>query len=333
MKVLFCGQSFPEARSRLARHLSESEHELIVCNEKEIVDYLDDVDVIIPAIARIDSHILERGRFGLIQQFGVGLDTVDIETATRCGVWVARVPSSLSGNAASVAEHALLLMLVLSRQMTEAQRALVGRLVGEPLGIALLGKTACIVGMGNIGADVAMRLSACGMRLFAVDDHDQPARRLPPEVRIERFFTLSDLPVAIAEADYIVICINYHADLHDLFDHSLLSTVKPGAFLINVARGGLVNPDALLEALRSGRIAGAGLDVFWEEPVDPTHALFQQNVVATPHIAGVTDVSYDGTASLCADNIARYARGEIPLYAVNAPLDPRQKQVRSRETC
>lgn len=324
MKVLLCSRSFPEAGRRLLPYLSESGHDLILCTEEEIVEYLDDVDVVIPAIARIDSRILEHGRFGLVQQFGVGLETVDVEAATRLGVWVARVPSSVSGNAASVAEHALLLMLTLSRRLAEAHRALASRRVGEPMGMALLGKTACIVGMGNIGTAVAVRLHACGMRLLAVDN--RPARSLPLEAQIERFFTLSDLPKAICEADYVVLCINYNAGLRDLFNETLFSAGKPGAFLINVARGGLVNHDALLEALRDGRIAGAGLDVFWEEPVDPRHPLFQQNVIATPHIAGVTDVSYDGTAVVCADNISRYARGEVPLYVVNAPLDPRGKQ-------
>ncbi len=155
--------------------------------------------------------------------------------------------------------------------MSEAQQAFAGRLVGEPLGLALLGKTACIVGMGNIGSALALRLDACGMRLLAADDRDRQAWRLPPDVRIERSFTLPDLPKAIAEADYTVLCINYHAAFHHLFDRGLLSAAKPGSFLINVARGGLIDPDALLEALVSGRIAGAGLDVFWEEPVDPAH--------------------------------------------------------------
>jgi phosphoglycerate dehydrogenase-like enzyme len=327
MKILMCSKSFPEASRSLAPQLSEAGHELIVCAENEIGRYLDDIDVIIPSITRIDSNILERGRFGLVQQFGVGLDTVDIEAATRFGVWVARVPGSVSGNAASVAEHALLLMLTLSRRMPEAHQAFLNRRVGEPIGTALLGKTACIVGMGNIGTAVATRLSACGMRLLAVDD--KSARSLPAGLQIERCFAMPDLASAIAEADYIVICINFKAGLQNLFDRDLLSAAKPGTFLINVARGGLVNPDALLESLLNGRIAGAGLDVFWEEPVDPKHPLFQQNVIVTPHIAGVTDVSYAGTALGCVENIARYARGEAPLYAANSPVNPRWEIRRS----
>ncbi len=326
MRVLFCGETFPEASLRLVRRLSGSGHEVVVCAQRDIIEYVDGVDVVIPAISRIDARVLERGRFGLVQQFGVGLDTVDIEAATRCGVWVARAPSSISGNAASVAEHALLLMLMLSRKMAETRQTLAQQRVGEPLGMAILGKTACIVGMGNIGAALAQRLDACGMRLLAVDDHDHPDRRLAPGVRIERFFKMAKLPEAIGMADYIILGINYHDGLCNLFNRDLFRAAKPGAFLINVARGGLVDHHDLLEALRSGQIAGAGLDVFWHEPVDPASPLFRQNVIATPHIAGVTDVSYDGTASLCADNIARYARGEVPLYTVNSPAGIRRRE-------
>jgi phosphoglycerate dehydrogenase-like enzyme len=321
MKVLFCGDVFPEARQRLLPLLSQAGHELIECAGEKITQHLDDVDVIIPAITRIDSYVLERGRFGLVQQFGVGLESVDIEAATHFGVWVARVPSSKSGNAASVAEHAMFLMLALSRRLGEIHHSLENRRVGEPLGAALLGKTACIVGMGNIGTALALRLRACGMRLLAVENNPE---RVFPEAGISRVFALSELRQAVAEADYILLCINYHAGLHNLFNATVLSAVKPSAFLINVARGGLINPEALLEALQKGRLAGAGLDVFWEEPVDPKHPLFRQNVIATPHLAGVTDVSYDGTASVCVENIKRYARGEVPLYAVNTPRDPRR---------
>jgi phosphoglycerate dehydrogenase-like enzyme len=296
MRVVFYGKTFPEAKRTLAPLLSEAGHELMQCVEGKNIHHLDDADVIIPAIARIGSDLIERGRFGLVQQFGVGLEGVDIEAATRFGVWVARVPSSKSGNAESVAEHALLLMLALSRKLKELPQSLEARQVGAPLGAALLHKTACIVGLGNIGTALSLRLHACGMRLLAVDDH--PERHLPAAAEIERIFPLSELRAAVAEADYIVLCINYKASLHNLMDEAVLSSAKPGSMLINVARGGLVNPDALLAALKEDRLAGAGLDVFWEEPVDPELPLFRQNVIASPHIAGVTDVSCHGTHNL-----------------------------------
>ena len=104
-----------------------------------------------------------------------------------------------------------------------------------------------------------------------------------------------------------------------MIDQAALAAMKPGAFLINVARGGLVDPDALLAALEQGHLAGAGLDVFWEEPVDPQHPLFRQNVIATPHLAGVTDAFFAGGAQIYVENVRRYARGETPLHTVNAP--------------
>jgi phosphoglycerate dehydrogenase-like enzyme len=155
---------------------------------------------------------------------------------------------------------------------------------------------------------------------------------VPLEAGIEWVFARSALPEAVAEADYVVLCINYDTSPYHLIGQAVLAAVKPGAFLISISRGGLIEPDALLEALRHGRLAGAGLDVFWEEPVDPRHTLFRPNEIATPHIAGVTDASFDGTAVVCAENIARYAWGEAPLYASNAPANPGRRQVSSRTT-
>lgn len=142
---------------------------------------------------------------------------------------------------------------------------------------------------------------------------------------LDRVFPVSELGDAVSEAEYVVLCINYTPDRYHLFGEAELAKMKPGAFLINIARGGLLDQDALLKALISKHVAGAGLDVFWEEPVDPQHPLFAQNVVATPHIAGVTDVSYKGIATAFANNIRRYARGETPLYLANSPATPRRR--------
>lgn len=320
MKILFCSTAMPEARQMIQDMLAE--HEIITCRPDAVAQHLDGVDVVTPFMTRIDAPIITQGQFGLVQQIGVGLETVDVETATRLGVWVARVPSAGTGNAESVAEHAILLMLALSRRLAQAQRVLTERRWAEPRGQALQGKHACIVGLGGLGTALAVRLKAFGMRLTAVRAH--PEQGAPAESGVERVYGPHDIHIALQPADYVILCARYdrHTN-HHLIDQAALATMKPGAFLINVARGGLVDPDALLHALERGHLAGAGLDVFWEEPVDPQHPLFRQNVIATPHVAGVTDVFYAGVSKVFVENIRRYARGEPPLHTINAPPHPR----------
>ncbi|HUH79169.1 MAG TPA: 2-hydroxyacid dehydrogenase [Methanoregula sp.] len=317
MKILFCGMSFPEARERLATLLPDDE--ILAYPPDTLGDHIAEADVIVPLVARVDGKFIRRGTFGLIQQFGVGLETVDIGAATRSGVRVARIPSEESGNAASVAEHAILLMLMLSRRWNEiARRKQEETRVpwGSPAGQALLGKTVCIVGLGGVGRELARRLSGFRLRLITVDDH--PGRTVPG-VDIARACPLERLAEAVAEADYVMLCINYTPDRFHLVGARELGAMKKGVFVVNVARGGLLDPDALLAGLRTGQVGGAGLDVYWDEPVDFSHPLFRENVVATPHIAGVTDISYEGIARAFAGNMRRYAAGEPPLYLANAP--------------
>lgn len=298
------------------------DHDLARCDSGAVAEHLDGVDVLIPTIARIDRDVIAAGGFGLVQQYGVGLERVEIEAATAAGVWVARVPSAGTGNAESVAEHGILLMLTLARRLDEARRALREGQLGQPVGAALLGKTVCIVGLGDIGTQLALRLRPFGMRLTAV--RARADLGAPPEAGIERVYGADALHTALGDADFVIVCVKYDARSHHLIDGAALAAMRPGAFLVNVARGGLVDPDALHGALACGHLAGAGLDVFWEEPVDPGHPLFGQNVVATPHIAGVTDRSFAGIAQVIADNVARFARGDAPLHAVNYVPAPRR---------
>jgi phosphoglycerate dehydrogenase-like enzyme len=326
LRILFSGEGFTESRRRLAPLVAG--HEIKTSPASQTADFLAGVDVVVPYVSKIDAHIIRKGTFGLVQQFGVGLDGVNVDAATEAGVWVARVPSRGTGNAESVAEHALLLMLALSRRLPQAQAALAAGIVGDPAGAALWGKTACIVGLGDIGSALAALLRACGMRLIAV--RRRPEQSGVAALGVERVYGPDGLHDALGQADYIVLCVNYDAASHHLIDRAAFAAMKPGAYVVNVARGGLVDPDALLEALDSGRVAGAGLDVFWTEPPDPAHRIFAHNVIATPHVAGVTDVSYDGIARAVAKNILRYADGEAPLFAVNAPSEAAQRSRRQR---
>lgn len=319
MRILFCTEDFPSGPRRLAALLPTDE--VVACSPGSVLQHLEAVDILVPIVTPIGREIFEQGQFGLVQQFGVGLETVDVEAATRTGVWVARVPSAGTNNAESVAEHTVLLMLALSRHLPQARTALEAQRFGQPEGVALLGKTACIVGLGDIGTALAVRLRAFGMNIIAIREH--PERGSLPATGIERVCGPDDLHCVLGSADYVAICIKYSERDHHFVDRAALAAMKPGAFLINIARGGLVDPEALLAALESGHLAGAGLDVFWEEPVDPKHPLFRHNVIATPHIAGVTDASYTGIARAVAQNIERYRRGEVPLYVVNEPPNPR----------
>jgi phosphoglycerate dehydrogenase-like enzyme len=317
MKILFCGEAFPEARKQLAALLPDDE--FLAFPPGRLGPHIAEADVVVPLVTTVDEAFIRQGTFGLVQQYGVGLETVDIDAATKNGVMVARIPSEESGNAASVAEHAILLMLMLSKRWNEVIRTRkpgVQTRWGSPTGQALLGKTVCIVGLGGIGRELARRLAGFKVRIITVDDH--PGRTVPG-VEIARSFPLAVLREALTEADYVALCINYTPDRFHLFGVKEIAAMKRGAFLINVARGGLLDPDALLAALKSGQVAGAGLDVFWDEPVDMAHPIFRENVIATPHIAGVTDVSYEGIARAFAENIRRYKSGETPLYLANAP--------------
>jgi phosphoglycerate dehydrogenase-like enzyme len=327
MKILFCGEAFPEARRQLGALLPDDE--ILAFPPDQLGAHIEEADVVVPLVSRVDEAFIRKGTFGFIQQYGVGLETVDISAATNNGVMVARIPSEESGNAASVAEHAILLLLLLSRrwnQIAKARRQATQPPWGSPPGLALPGKTVCIVGLGGVGRELARRLAGFRVRITTVDDH--PGRTVPG-VAIARAYSLAELPAALAEADYVALCINYTPERFHLIGAPEIAAMKKGVFIVNVARGGLLDPDALLAALRSGQVAGAGLDVFWEEPVDMHHPVFAENVIATPHIAGVTDVSYEGIAKAFAENVKRYAAGEKPLYLANAPARLRAKGCRS----
>lgn len=292
------------------------------CHPGAVGEHLDGVHVICPFGATIDRSVLEAGRFGLVHQFGVGLEKVDIDRATELGVWVARVPGDVGGNGDSVAELAMLLLLAMVRRLGDAQGALIGGLwERRPTGGSLLGSTVAIVGLGAIGEALARRLAPFGTRLLGV--RARPERGGPPEV--ESVTGPDRLPEVLGQADAVVCCAMLDAGTAGMFGASAFAAMKPGALFVNVARGGLVDEAALLAALESGHLAGAGLDVHATEPADPDSALLRHpRVLATPHVGGLTDVMFRRTGEAFARSVLRWAGGEPPIYAVNAPAVPRR---------
>ncbi len=291
------------------------------CHPGAVGEHLDGVHVICPFGARIDRAVLEAGQFGLVHQFGVGLEKVDVERATELGVWVARVPGDAGANGDSVAELAILLLLALVRRLADTQAVLArGHWERRPTGGSLLGATVAIVGLGAIGEALARRLAPFGTRLLGV--RARPERGGPSEV--ESVVGPDRLPEVLGRADAVVCCAMLDAGTAGMFGPDAFAAMKPGALFVNVARGGLVDEAALLAALESGHLAGAGLDVHATEPADPDSALLRhQRVLATPHVGGLTDVMFRRTGEAFARSVLRWAAGEPPSYAVNAPAAPR----------
>jgi phosphoglycerate dehydrogenase-like enzyme len=291
--------------------------DIITCPRHEVIRHLDGVDVICPFGARIDRAVLESGTFGLVHQFGVGLDQVDIARATELGVLVARVPGDAGGNADSVAEIAVLHLLALARRLPAAQAALAeGRWDSRPTGTSLRGATVVIVGLGAIGTAVAARLAPFGARLLGV--RARPALGGPAGV--EQVTGPDGLLALLRTADAVVCCAMFTGSNAGMFGSAAFSAMKPGALFVNVARGGLVDEAALLAALRAGRLGGAGLDVHAREPADPASALLRHPLVlATPHVGGLTGHMFRRTGEAFAANVQRWARGEVLRWAANSP--------------
>ncbi len=249
---------------------------------RPLEEQVGEAEALVPSMARLTRSVIAAApKLKLIAQFGAGLEGVDLEAARERGIAVRNVAGV---NAQAVAELAVFLMLGLARRLPLHRRSFDRRVVGDPPGTELAGKTLGIVGLGATGRALARIARGFGMEVIGV-------RRAPaPETGVSWVGGPEQLDTLLRRADFVSL----HAPLTDetrgLIDARRLALMKPSAFLINVGRGALVDRDALLAALRERRIAGAGLDVYWEEPPDPADPLFSlDNVVATPHLGGVSD--------------------------------------------
>lgn len=241
---------------------------------------VESASALIPSMGRITASVIDAApRLKLIVQFGAGLDGVDRAAAEARGIPVRNVPGA---NAQAVAELTLFLMLALARKLPLHGRSLEARTVGDPPGVELAGKTLGIVGLGATGKALARIARGVGMDVIAVT-------RRPAEDYVSWLSTPDGLDALLERSDFVSLHVPTTADTRGMIDAARLARMKQTAFLINVGRGDLVVREALVDALRARRIAGAGLDVYWEEPPDPADPLFaMDNVVATPHLGGLT---------------------------------------------
>jgi D-3-phosphoglycerate dehydrogenase len=276
--------------------------------------------LVVRSETRVTAAALQAaGRLRVVARAGVGVDNIDVEAATRCGVVVVNSPT---GNIAAAAEHTIAMLLALARHIPGANAALrEGRWErAKFMGVEVRGKTLGIIGLGKVGAEVARRSGegGLGMRLLAADPYASPehARKLNVE--------LVPLEELLPQADFVTLHTSLTSGTRGLIGSAELARLKPGARVINCARGGVVDEAALLAALESGQLAGAALDVFSREPPTGDATLRQliahPQVIATPHLGASTEEAQVSVALDIAEQIEEVLRGGIARAAVNAPL-------------
>lgn len=315
MRILIGSLNFPSILPILGGLLPEDQ--ITPCPEDRLAAQAKTAEVIIPTMAPIGREIIEGSSLKLIQQWGVGLEGVDIEAATERGVAVCNVPADKTpGNALSTAEQALFLMMAVARRFNTSRGHLGGQTWGAPMGRALFGQEALIVGLGAVGQALAQRLMGLSMRVSALKAH--PAPELARELGLAALGGPDDLFEMIERADFVVSCLTATPQTIGLFDGKAFAAMKPGAIFVNVGRGKVVIEADLMAALESGHLGGAGLDVFAAEPVDPANPLLSHpGVVAMPHTGGVTEQSFNQIASQVAANIERLRAGRPLKYQAN----------------
>jgi D-3-phosphoglycerate dehydrogenase len=267
--------------------------------------------VIIRSATRIDAEALEAGaKLTVVARAGVGLDNVETPAATARGVMVVNAPTS---NIVSAAEQAVALLLAAARNTASASAALKA---GEwkrkkYTGVEVSGKTVGIVGLGRIGVLFAQRMAAFGVRLIAYDPYIQPARAATLGVR------LVGLDELLRDSDFISIHLPKTPETLGIIGEKELAQVKPGVRIINAARGGLIDEQALADAVASGRVAAAGVDVWAKEPCTASPLFAFDNVVVTPHLGASTGEAQDKAGLAVARSVKLALQGEFVPDAVN----------------
>ncbi len=282
----------------------------------ELLAAIGDYDaLVVRSATKVTAEVIERGEnLKVVGRAGIGLDNVDVDAATRHGVLVVNAPQS---NVLSAAEHTMALLLAQARNVAQAHSALIaGSWERERWsGVELHGKTLGIIGLGRVGTLVAQRASAFGMRLIAYDPYVAAGRA--QQMGVSLVDSVADL---CARSDFITIHMPRTPETIGLIGAKELEASKPGARIINTARGGLVDEAALVDALNGGRLAGAAVDVFENEPVTD-HPLFGlSNVVVTPHLGASTTEAQDKAGMTIAEQVLLALRGEFVPYAVNVDV-------------
>jgi D-3-phosphoglycerate dehydrogenase len=305
-------EEIAEAGIRLLR---ERGFEVDVDGTSDLAETIGRYDgIVVRSATKLTADLIERGtRLKVIGRAGVGIDNVDVDAATRRGIVVANAPES---TVVSAAEHTIGLLVALTRNIPQAHAALKqGRWERKQYGgVELADKTLGVLGFGRIGQQVARRAAGLGMRVIAYDPFVAPERFR--ELGVER---VEDPDEVYAAADFITFHLPLTDETRRSIDAGAFAKMRDGVRIVNAARGELIDEDALLAAMRSGKVAGAALDVFSEEPYSGP-LLELDNVVVTPHLAASTEEAQDRAGVIIAEQVAAALDGALVTNAVNIPV-------------
>lgn len=280
--------------------------------------------LIVRSKTRVTAGVIEAGKnLKVIGRAGIGVDNIDVAAATERGIAVFNTPDA---NATTTAELALAHLLSLSRHLPQADRSVRGGewKPGNFVGTELAEKTVGVVGFGTIGRIVARRCLAFRMRVLAFDPY------VVPDVIRETGAEPADLDTLLANSDYVTLHCPLNDATRNLLNTSRLAKMKRGARIINCARGGLIDETALVEALASGRLAGAALDVYAMEPPGTSPLLTFDNVVLTPHVGASTEEAQQAVSVKIAEHVAAFLETGAAQSAVNLPRIPSDQLIRGR---
>jgi D-3-phosphoglycerate dehydrogenase len=314
-RVLVTPTSYGKNDPSLKTYLEERVGEVIYnptakpLSSAQLLPLLANVDGYIAGLDEIDAAAIAAGsRLKVISRYGVGVDNVDLPAARAAGICVTNTPGA---NSVSVAELALGMMLALARHIPEAVNATRRGEWPRFSGVSLEGKTVGILGLGSIGKQLALRLSAFGCRVLAYDPYPDTAFAAQNKV------TLATMDEVLAKSDFISLHLPLLPETRGLVNDAFIAKIKPWAYLINTARGEVVDEAALLRGLQNKRLAGVALDAFNQEPPDPANPLLAlPQVLVTPHMGAHADSATNSMGWMSTKDCLAVLQGEEAQYRV-----------------
>ncbi|XP_026664795.2 D-3-phosphoglycerate dehydrogenase 1, chloroplastic-like [Phoenix dactylifera] len=274
--------------------------------------------LIVRSGTKVTREVFEaaRGRLRVVGRAGVGIDNVDLQAATELGCLVVNAPTA---NTIAAAEHGIALLAAMARNVAQADASMKTEKWqrNKYVGVSLVGKTLAVMGFGKVGSEVARRAKGLGMRVIAHDPYAPADRAHALGVELVSF------DEAIATSDFISLHMPLTPDTSKILNDNTFAKMQKGVRIINVARGGVIDEDALVRALDNGTVAQAALDVFTEEPPPKDSKLVKhENVTVTPHLGASTMEAQEGVAIEIAEAVVGALKGELSATAVNAPMVP-----------